>query len=162
MPKYCKIGTVIAPHGLEGKVKIISLENNKDKIFKENNSVYIANKEYIINSYQKNNKYDILSFKNYLHIDLIKDLIKKDVYVDLLKLDLEADEYLINELKGATLMEEGKLGVVVDIIKGKIYPYLLVKNTKEYLVPLIKEFVIEYKREEQVIITKNVKELSNL
>ena len=50
---YIKIGEIVAPHGLDGKVKIISDTNLKNKIFKVGSYLYLGSskKQVKINSF---------------------------------------------------------------------------------------------------------------
>lgn len=162
MTDYIKIGEIVAPHGLDGKVKIISDTNLKNKIFKVGSYLYLGSskKQVKINSYQVSGKYDLLSFEDFLNIDLINEFLKQDIYVNLKELSLNNDEYLEAELIGAVVLEKKEeLGQVVEILIGKKYNYAKVKGLNDFLLPLIKEYVISFNRDKCEIITQNAHDL---
>ena len=150
MNDFVLVGQIVALHGLDGKVKVISDTNLKEKIFVVGQNLYVGenyqalkingylkhyfkNNSIKINGYQISGKYDLLSFTDFLTGDLVAAFIGQNLYVKLSELHLAKDEYLIGELIGAKIYENSKdLGCVKEILKGKAYNYLKCKNRKEY------------------------------
>ena len=153
------VGFVASAHGLDGKLKVLSDERLINEIFKVGNKIYINDKEYIINSFQTSGKYIIISLKDYLNIDLITPLIKQNIYIDVAALNLN-NNYLLGELIDSKVIDDDTLiGEITDIRKGLNYDYVVVKEEKEFLIPLIAEYVIKFNREEKVLLTKGAKDL---
>ncbi len=163
MKDFILIGKIVATHGIEGKVKVISDTNHKDKVFQVNNNIYIDNSKYIINSYQISGKYVILSFKDYLNINLINPFLKKDIYIKRKEISLENNEFLYAELIGMGISENNKkIGIVKEVLEGKKYPYLKIKNSKEYLIPLVDYYIKKIDREKEIIEVENVTNLMSI
>lgn len=162
MNKFVFVGKIVKFHGLDGKVKVISEINLKEKVFKVGNFLYMGDEKIKleINSYQKNQKYEFISFTNYLDINLITNFINQRLYVDISNLNLSESEYLESELLRAQVWENNQnLGEVTEILQGKKYNYVKVKGKKEFLIPLIGEFIISYKRDEEKLLVKNAVDL---
>ena len=153
------VGFIASSHGLDGKLKVLSDERLINEIFKVDNKIYINNQEYIINSFQVSSKYVIISLKDYLNIDLITPLIKQNIYIDVDEIKL-ANNYLLGELINSKVIDNNtSIGEIIDIRKGIKYDYVVVKKEKEFLIPLIDEYVIKFNREEKVLLTKGAKDL---
>ena len=61
---------------------------------------------------------------------------------------------------GAKVREDGViLGEVTDIVLGKVYDYLKVKDEKEFLIPIIPEYIVAFNRESREIVTRNARNL---
>ena len=153
------VGFIASSHGLDGKLKVLSDERLINEIFKVDNKIYINNQEYIINSFQVSSKYVIISLKDYLNIDLITPLIKQNIYIDVDEIKL-ANNYLLGELINSKVIDNNtSIGEIIDIRKGIKYDYVVVKKEKEFLIPLIDEYVIKFNRKEKVLLTKGAKDL---
>ncbi len=162
MNDYLYVGYINTFHGINGKVKVISETNLKEKVFKVGNTLYLgkSRKAYTISSYQETNKFIILGFKDYDDINLINDILKQNIYVKLSDLNLASNEFLYAELVGAKVREDGViLGEVTDIVLGKVYDYLKVKDEKEFLIPIIPEYIVAFNRESREIVTRNARNL---
>ncbi len=155
------VGQIVAPHGLDGKVKVLSELNLKNKIFKVGNLLYLADGQSLeIISYQNSPKFVIITFKDYPNINAITLLKGQKLYVKVSELNLESNEYLETELIKAEVIENNeKLGIVKEILKGKKYDFLKVQGEKEFLIPLIPEFVLKFAREEKRIYVQKAKDL---
>ena len=153
------VGFIASSHGLDGKLKVLSDERLINEIFKVDNKIYINNQEYIINSFQVSSKYVIISLKDYLNIDLITPLIKQNIYIDVDEIKL-ANNYLLGELINSKVIDNNtSIGEIIDIRKGIKYDYVVVKGEKEFLIPLVDEYIIKFNREEKVLLTKGAKDL---
>ena len=143
------VGQIVAPHGLDGKVKVLSELNLKNKIFKVGNLLYLADGQSLV-----------ITFKDYPNINAITLLKGQKLYVKVSELNLESNEYLETELIKAEVIENNeKLGIVKEILKGKKYDFLKVQGEKEFLIPLIPEFVLKFAREEKRIYVQKAKDL---
>ncbi len=63
------IGKLVNTHGLKGEVRIISDFEYKGDVFQINNSLYINNKEYKINSYRHHKIYEMVIFDGVYNIE---------------------------------------------------------------------------------------------
>lgn len=156
MNNLVMIGKIIKAHGLDGKVKVLSDSNLKNKIFQVGQTLIVRCQKLTINSYQISGRYDIISFKDYLSIDLIEEFLGENIYVDINNLALEKNEFLLNELIEAKVIEnEEKLGIVKDILIGKKDNFLVVQGDKQFLIPIIDEYILSFNRQEHEIYTQN-------
>ena len=155
------VGQIVASHGLDGKVKVLSELNLKNKIFKVGNLLYLASGQSLeIISYQNSPKFELIAFKDYPNIDAVSKLKGQKLYVKVLELNLESQEYLETELLKATVIEnKQKLGTVKEILKGKKYDFLKVQGVKEFFIPLIPEYVLKFAREEGIVYVENATDL---
>lgn len=150
------IGKIIKAHGLDGKVKVLSDSNLKNKIFQVGQTLIVRSQKLTVNSYQISGRYDIISFKDYLSIDLIEELLGENIYVDINNLALEKKEFLLNELIEAKVIENGeKLGIVKEILIGKKDNFIVVQGDKQFLIPIIDEYILSFNRQEHEIYTQN-------
>ena len=76
------IGTLVNTHGIKGEVKIISNFKYKEEVFKKDNTIYINDKKYTINTYRKHQKYDLITLKGYDNINDVLDLKGNKIYIN--------------------------------------------------------------------------------
>lgn len=134
------IGKIVNTHGIKGEVKIKSNIKHKDLVFKKNNIVRIDNDNLTINTYRVHKDFDMLTFKE---IENINDVLKykgKELYIEKNQIDesiLFDEDYI-----GLEVYSDRYIGVVENIISNNKQDILVVKNEdKEYLIPLIDEFI---------------------
>ena len=138
MKNIC-IGKYVNTHGIKGEIKLISNFKYKEKVFKTGEKVYIKDKEFIINSYRKHQKYDMLTFKNINNINDIIDLKGSLVYINESDLKLDNGEYLDTDLIGYLVYMNDLKGEVQDIkylinnkkllvVRGCYVPFELIKE----------------------------------
>ena len=76
------IGDLVNTHGIKGEVKVISNFKYKDEGFKKDNIIYINDKKYIINTYRKHQKYDLLTLTGYENINDVINLKGNKIYIN--------------------------------------------------------------------------------
>lgn len=137
------IGKLVNTHGIKGEVKIISNFKYKDEVFKKNNIIYINDKEYIIETHRKHQKFDLLTFKNYENINDVLDLKGSAIYIK--REDYKFEGILNEDLYGKKVYDKDKyIGNLKEIINNKNQELLVIENNnKTYLVPYVDEFVKE-------------------
>ena len=137
------IGKLVNTHGIKGEVKIISDFKYKDTIFKKGSIIYIDNNKYIINSYRKHQKFDMITLMGINNINEAIFLKGKSVYIK--KEDYEFEGPLNEDLYGKKVYDKDKyIGVLKDIQKNVNQELLIVENNgKTYLIPYVDEFVKE-------------------
>lgn len=147
--EYVTIGKVINYFGLKGEVKI---ENTSDFIFdryKVGTDIYIGEdyKCFTIRTFRMHKGYILVSFKDYNDLTSIENLNLKDTYVykscDDIK-PLNDGEYYFKDLRDLDVyVDNNKVGKVINVEAGKAYNFLrILKDGNEYLVPNIKQFVL--------------------
>ena len=89
-------------------------------------------------------------------------LVNSDVYIEREDLELTTDEYLLEDLIGATVIEEDeKLGQISEIIMTKQYNLVrIINNQDNFLVPLISQYIISFDSANKILKTKNAKMLN--
>lgn len=150
------IGYLSSPVGLKGEIKVLSSENHLDKIFKIGNIVYLDNKEYTIASFRVFKNNPIISFKEYEDINLINDLLKKDIYINRDNIVLDSNEYLYSDLENINVFVNKNIGKVEEILLSKNNPIIRVG---ELLIPLNEHFISNIDLRKKILYLKNVEEL---
>ena len=137
------IGKLVNTHGIKGEVKIISDFKYKNIIFKKGSTIYIDDNKYIINSYRKHQKFDMITLMGINNINEAIFLKGKSVYIK--KEDYEFPGPLNEDLYGKKVYDKDKyIGVLKDIQKNVNQELLIVENNdKTYLIPYVDEFVKE-------------------
>lgn len=150
------IGNLVNTHGIKGEVKIISNFKYKETVFKKGNKIYINDEKYIINSYRKHKKFDLITFEGITNINDVLDLKGKKVYIK--KEEYIFDGPLNEELYGKKVYDKDKyVGVLKEIINNGSGELLVIeKNNKEYLVPYVDEFVKEIKEDIKLDLIKGL------
>lgn len=157
--EYMKIGKLLKPRGLKGEIKIKTTTNLQNELFKPGNILYIefdgVYQAYEIHHYRRINRDDVLTFKNKLDINLIEDLVGRDVYVDKnKKIQLKSNEYLASDLVGIKVTQNAKIkGKVIDIYNYPQGDYLLVSTDNgDKLIPFNDRFIIKQSEDEIEVI----------
>lgn len=140
---YVYIGDIVNTHGLKGEVRIISSFKQKDLVFIPDMPVYIGkdkSKE-IINSYRVHKNYDMITFNGIRHIEDVLKYKGKSLYIN--REDLNYDGYLNEDLINMNVYQNNKLiGHVKEILTTNAHEILVIDGKKRYMVPNIKEFII--------------------
>ena len=154
------IGRFVSTHGIKGELKLISDFDKKMKVYKENFSLYINDAEYKIDSCRPHKQYELIKLQGYDNINDVLFLVGSKVYIKKEDLNLEEDEYLLSELIGSTVMENAEiLGEITDIMLGHTDIIRVKNNNKEFLIPLIDEYVVRFDKKRKTLFTKNAKGL---
>lgn len=136
-------------HGLKGDLKIKSLSDFNR--FSKGNRLYIFhNKEYVevvVAKATPFGNYMLVSFEDYLDINLVQKFHSDDVYVSEMdrKDELEDGEFYYSDLIGKEVVNQNQeaRGIVVEIRELPQAEYLVVEyNDKKVLVPFIEKFVV--------------------
>ncbi len=156
------LGKIVSPHGIKGELKLLSNFDKLAKICKENFPIYINDKKYTLTSFRYHKQYLLISLNNYTNINEVLFLVNSDVYIEREDLELTTDEYLLEDLIGATVIEEDeKLGQISEIIMTKQYNLVrIINNQDNFLVPLISQYIISFDSANKILKTKNAKMLN--
>lgn len=150
MEDYTIVGKITNTHGIKGELKVFPLTDDMER-FDYLKRAFIGENKIEVNlekvRYHKN--LAIIKFKEYNDIN---DVLKfKDNYIyvdDEEKVILPKDHFFIYDLIGSQVfdMESKLIGTLINVLKGPSNDVYVVKNMekdKEYLIPAVKEFIIE-------------------
>ena len=139
---YVYIGTIIDTHGIKGEIKLRSDFEYKNLVFKPGVTIYIDGNPYKIVTYRYHKVYDMITLEGYNNINDVIPFKKKKVYVDRSILELNNDDYLLEDLIGCSIIiNDDKYGEVEDYTTGA-NPLLIISiNDKEKYLPNNKEFI---------------------
>ena len=152
------IGKLVNTHGIKGEVRVLSSFKYKEDVFKINNSIYIDNKKYTINSYRKHKNYDMLTLSSVNSIEDANNLKGFSVYID--KNDYKFDGYLNEDLIGLDVYDNDTYkGKVIDINSSDLYDILVIDGKRKHLVPNIPTFVKSVDLDKRIININYIKGL---
>lgn len=136
-----KIGKMTNTHGLKGEIRILSHFKYKNIVFKVGNIIYINNEKLEITSYRVHKEYDMVTLKGYNNIDNVLKFKGKSVYID--ENDYVFPGILNENLIGLDVYDSNKfIGKVTDVITNGSQELIVIqKNSKEYLIPYVDEFI---------------------
>lgn len=148
------IGKIVSTHGIKGELKIKSNFDFKDKVFKVGNSLIIDDKEYVIKSYRVHKNFDMVTLNDYHDINEVLFLLKKDVYFDKDKLDLNDNEILDEDLiKYTVLTKDGKKGIIKEIFSASESNKIIrCELDHEVLIPMNSPMIVEINKDKKEII----------
>lgn len=159
MEGYTAIGSITNTHGIRGELKIFPLTDNIER-FDFLDHAYIGEEKTKVNiekvRYHKN--LVIIKFKEFNDINEVLKFKESYIYVDDdEKVVLPEDHFFIHDLLGSEVfdIDSNLVGTLVDVLKGSSQDVYVVKDmekNKEYLIPSIKEFIIQVNIEDKKII----------
>lgn len=154
------VGYTTMTHGLKGDIKFYPSIYETDKFLKVNFPIYINDTLHHITSVKKVKNYYLIKLDNLNDINLVEEFRNKDLYIDMDDLKLGKGEYLVSNLIGFKVVEDGKnIGIVKDIMYNKVGILLYVIGSKSFYIPLNDYYVKEVKQNEALIITEHAKDL---
>lgn len=146
---YVIIGKIINYFGLKGEVKVDNCSDFINDRYKVGSIVYIGKdyKAFTIRSFRIHKGYVMISFDNYPDLTSIENLGLKQAYIYKAIKDikpLKQGEYYFKDLVNLDVyVNDSKVGYIKEVEPGKAYNFLrVIKDNKEYLVPNIKQFVL--------------------
>ena len=159
---YLYIGDIVNTHGIKGELRIRSRFDKKEKVFIPKMILYIGKEKTPeeISSYRKHKEFDMVCFTNYHNINEVLKYLKKPVYVNKDDLNLEKDEYVLEELIGLNVIENNEiLGKVKEIVYNNSNILLSIDAIKSFYIPHNKNFIKKVDLESKTIIVENAKGL---
>lgn len=144
------IGKIINTHGIRGEVKIFPLTDNIDR-FNLLKYAYLGERKekVVIENVRFHKGIVILKFKEYSDINDVLSFKDQYIYVDdENRVVLPENHFFIYDLLNCQVFDtEGtKLGFIKDIMQGASNDIYIVKddiNNKEYLIPAVKQFIVD-------------------
>lgn len=156
---YIYLGKIANTHGIKGELKILSNFDKKELVFKAGFKVYIGDLklEETINSYRHHQIFDMVTFEGYSNINEVLKYKGLNVYINRDDLNLNNNEYVLEDLIGLTIVEDNKeLGKVINYMNNTNNVLLEIKYDKNYYIPLVDEYIVKVDLDSQTIEVKNV------
>lgn len=148
--EYLLLGKISKPHGLKGEVKIFSNTDFASLRYQKGNVVFIfLNNEYkplTVHSFYKYKEYDVVSFEDYLNINLINDLLGKNLYIKKSDATLPNNHYHYSDLVNLKVISDNQqIGIVKSVIHAPANDILRCEtpNHKTFDIPFVNEFIID-------------------
>lgn len=156
---YIKVGWIANTHGIKGELKIHPLTDDINR-FDDLKKVYIGNNKVAaeIERVKYIKGWVILKFKEFNNINEVLQYKGDYIYIDERdRVELPEDHFFIFDIIDCSVYttKGEKVGLVVDVLQYASNDVYVVKdhnNEKEYLIPAVKEFVVEVDVEDKKII----------
>lgn len=154
------VGYVSGVHGLRGDLKVKNRFEQPERVFQVGTKIYLNNEIHEISACKLYKGYYLCTVDNIKDINKVEKYIGYDVFIDRDALNLKTDEYILDDLYGLSIECDGKnFGKVKEIINNGIYNILVINFNKEYMIPLIDEYIDKVDLENNTIICKNIEGL---
>ena len=161
--EYICIGKIVQTHGIKGELRIKSRFLKKDKVFKKGFTLYLGDdkKPEVINSYRPHKDFDMVTFEGYDNINQVLDYLKLLVYAKKEDIELNEDEYILEELVGLNVIEDGLcLGKVNEIVYNNSNILLnVISENKSFYIPNNPNFIKKVNLNDKEVIVENAKGL---
>lgn len=152
------LGKFVSTHGINGELKLLSDFERKDLVYKKGFCLYVNEIKYTITSNRSHKQYELIRLNDYTNINEVLFLVGQNVFIDSDDLKLTEDEYLLEELIGAEVIDDDKLiGVVTDLYCSKNVTYVKINDT--FLIPLIDVYIKYYDKKNKKLYTTNAQSL---
>ena len=160
MNEMIYIGKTVSTFGIKGELKVISDFEYCDKAYKVGNKVLINNIEHVISGIRYHKNYVLLKIDNLNNINDILKYVGFNIYIKRIDLGLKGCEYLYKDLINSEVIDDDntKLGKVIEVLNGNNV-LIKVKGSKEFLIPLIDNYISKFDLNKKILYTKNAKEL---
>ena len=159
---YVYVGKIVNTHGIKGELRIRSDFDKKNLVFKPGITLYVG-EGYVpeeIVTYRVHKEFDMVTFKGYDNINQVLNYLKLNVYVKREDLNLNNEDYLLQDLIGLNVIEDGEmLGKVEDIVYNGSNILLSILAEKNFYIPKNGDFIKKVNLEEGTIETENAKGL---
>lgn len=160
-PNLLVIGHVVGVFGLNGMIKVQPMTDFLER-FEAGRQVTIKRSAYKIVSTQWHKEQARLKLDSIETIEQAEKLIGGRVYgLANEPLTLEKDEYLVRDILGYEVVDEQgqKVGVLEEVIPA---PANDVFRVAEYLIPVVKEFVISVNQTDKRIVVRLLRGMAGL
>ena len=159
---YVYIGKIVNTHGIKGELRIRSNFDKKDLVFKPGFTLYIGEGHVPekITTYRVHKEFDMVTFEGYNNINQVLNYLKMNVYIKRSDLELNQDEYILDDLVGLSIQENGEiLGKVEEIVYNGINILLSVVGENNFYIPKSGNFIKKVDLENGIIETEGAKGL---
>ena len=160
--EFVYIGKIVNTHGIKGELRLLSDFDRKETVFQKDFIIYIGpgHTKEVISSYRKHKSFDTISLEGYDNINQVLCYKGMNVYVNRDDLKMSKDEYLLEDLIGFAIKENGELlGKVKEIVYNGSGTLLVIEGTKTFYIPNNKEFIKKVNLDNKEIECENAKGL---
>ena len=160
MNEMIYIGKTVSTFGIKGELKVISDFEYCDRAYQVNKKILINNIEHVISGIRYHKNYVLLKIDNLNNINDILKYVGFNIYIKRIDLGLKESEYLYKDLINSEVIDDDntKLGKVIEVLNGNNV-LIKIKGSKEFLIPLIDNYIIKFDLNKKILYTKNAKEL---
>lgn len=160
MNEMIYIGKTVSTFGIKGELKVISDFEYFDRAYQVNKKILINNIEHVISGIRYHKNYVLLKIDNLNNINDILKYVGFNIYIKRIDLGLKESEYLYKDLINSEVIDDDntKLGKVIEVLNGNNV-LIKVKGSKEFLIPLIDNYISKFDLNKKILYTKNAKEL---
>ena len=160
MNEMIYIGKTVSTFGIKGELKVISDFEYCDRAYQVNKKILINNIEHIISGIRYHKNYVLLKIDNLNNINDILKYVGFNIYIKRIDLGLKGCEYLYKDLINSEVIDDDntKLGKIIEVLNGNNV-LIKVKGSKEFLIPLIDNYISKFDLNKKTLYTKNAKEL---
>lgn len=160
MNEMIYIGKTVSTFGIKGELKVISDFEYCDRAYQVNKKILINNTEHVISGIRYHKNYVLLKIDNLNNINDILKYVGFNIYIKRIDLGLKESEYLYKDLINSEVIDDDntKLGKVIEVLNGNNV-LIKVKGSKEFLIPLIDNYISKFDLNKKILYTKNAKEL---
>lgn len=160
MNEMIYIGKTVSTFGIKGELKVISDFEYCDRAYQVNKKILINNIEHVISGIRYHKNYVLLKIDNLNNINDILKYVGFNIYIKRIDLGLKGCEYLYKDLINSEVIDDDntKLGKVIEVLNGN-NALIKVKGSKEFLIPLIDNYISKFDLNKKILYTKNAKEL---
>ncbi|MBS5862779.1 MAG: 16S rRNA processing protein RimM [Firmicutes bacterium] len=160
MNEMIYIGKTVSTFGIKGELKVISDFEYCDRAYQVNKKILINNIEHVISGIRYHKNYVLLKIDNLNNINDILKYVGFNIYIKRIDLGLKGCEYLYKDLINSEVIDDDntKLGKIIEVLNGNNV-LIKVKGSKEFLIPLIDNYISKFDLNKKILYTKNAKEL---
>lgn len=150
--QYLEIGRIVNTHGVAGEIKLQPWADSPEFVL-EFKTIYVDDVQIRIKRGRVHKNMVILKLEGYDDVNAAMKLKNKIAYIDRNDAKLEDGEFFIQDIIGATVVDEsgnriGVLDDVLDMPAGSVY---VVKGDREILIPAVDEFILSTDAENGII-----------
>jgi len=152
------VGKIVNTFGIKGELKIANSFEWPEKVFQKEVNILINNESFKITKVRYHKNHYLVEINDLNDINLVEKYKGLDIYILKSSLDLQADEYLMNDLIGLDVYDNNELiGQVTEIINHPVNPLIKVNN--QFYIPMKAHYIQTVDLKDKCIKGKNIKEL---
>ncbi len=153
------IGYVQGLHGLRGDLKVKCRFESPEEVFQKGNKILLNDEEHVVTNAKFYKGFYLVTIDNLKDINLVEKYKGYDVFFNRDDLKLEKG-YILEDLYGLKITDgNDEFGKVKEILDNGVYKILVVDYDKEYMIPLIDEYVKKVDLSRGVVEVENVRSL---
>ena len=160
MNEMIYIGKTVSTFGIKGELKVISDFEKCNKAYKIGNKILINNIEHVISGIRYHKNYILLEIDDLKNINNILKYVGFNIYIKRMDLHLEENEFLYKDLINSDIIDNdgSNLGKIIEARQG-VNLLIKVKGSKEFYIPYVDEYIINFDLNNKKLYTKNAKDL---